>query len=112
MRGLTLRFGDGASAETILEQAGYLLEDYDGGIAILDLDGELFVQAADCPHLRGPLEDALHKTGEIKCPWHGYRFNVDSGECVSPVEANCKLPTAPTIDYRENGTVSLIRSAT
>ena len=78
---------------------------------LLELDGELFVQAADCPHLRGPLEDALHKTGEIKCPWHGYRFNVDSGECVSPVEANCKLPTAPTIDYRENGTVNLIRSA-
>ena len=47
MRGLTLRFGDGASAETILEQAGYLLEDYDGGIAILDLDGELRASTDD-----------------------------------------------------------------
>jgi len=41
MRALALRFGDGASPETILEQAGYLLGDYDGGLAILDLDGDI-----------------------------------------------------------------------
>lgn len=41
MRALTLRLGDGASPETILVQAGFLLEDYDGGLAILDLDGDL-----------------------------------------------------------------------
>ncbi len=77
---------------------------------ILDLDGELFVHAADCPHLRGPLEDALQKDSEIQCPWHGYRFKVDSGECVSPVSASCTLPTAPKIDHMGNGTVRLIKS--
>lgn len=41
MHALTLRLGDGASPETVLEQAGFLLEDYDGGLAILDLDGEV-----------------------------------------------------------------------
>lgn len=76
---------------------------------ILDIDGELFVHAADCPHLRGPLGDAVQKDSEIMCPWHGYRFSVESGECISPVGANCKLPTAPTIDHMENGTVRLIK---
>jgi signal transduction histidine kinase len=44
MRALALRFGDGASPETILEQAGYLLGDYDGGLAILDLDGDILAR--------------------------------------------------------------------
>ncbi|MEE8120120.1 MAG: ATP-binding protein [Anaerolineales bacterium] len=43
---LTLRFGDRVSPETILEQAGYLLEDYDGGLAVLDLDGEVRASTA------------------------------------------------------------------
>lgn len=47
MQTLTLRLGDGASPEIILDQAGYLLEDYDRGLAILGLDGELHASTDD-----------------------------------------------------------------
>ncbi len=37
--------------------------------------------SAVCPHLLGPLgEGAINEDGEIVCPWHGYRFNIETGE--------------------------------
>ncbi|NIS81048.1 MAG: HAMP domain-containing protein [Anaerolineales bacterium] len=41
MRSVALRFSDGASHETILEQADFLFEDFDGGLAVLDLNGNI-----------------------------------------------------------------------
>jgi hypothetical protein len=32
-----------------------------------------------CPHLGGPLDDAPVDDGCIRCPWHGYRFDVRTG---------------------------------
>jgi nitrite reductase/ring-hydroxylating ferredoxin subunit len=34
--------------------------------------------------------------GEIVCPWHGYRFNLQSGRCAE----NC--PDIPTYPILEN----------
>ena len=33
--------------------------------------------------------------GLVECPWHGYKFDVKSRECISG--AKCKLAPAPTI---------------
>lgn len=49
----------------------------------LQLDGECYEVAAVCPHLGGPLDRAHVEDGCIVCPWHGYRFDVRTGECVS-----------------------------
>jgi Rieske Fe-S protein len=32
-----------------------------------------------CPHLGGPLDDASVEDGCIRCPWHGYRFDLRTG---------------------------------
>jgi nitrite reductase/ring-hydroxylating ferredoxin subunit len=44
--------------------------------------GETFTHAAVCPHALGPLEDAPVKGGILRCPWHGYRFDLRSGRCL------------------------------
>jgi len=36
-----------------------------------------------CPHLGLPLDAEPDSDGTITCPWHGYRFDIASGECVS-----------------------------
>lgn len=59
------------------------------------LDGKLIAYAATCPHMLGPLDEASIEQGQVTCPWHGYRFDVNTGECTSG--QTCKLPPAPEI---------------
>lgn len=49
----------------------------------IQLDGGCYAVAAVCPHLGGPLDRAHVEDGCLVCPWHGYRFDVRTGECVS-----------------------------
>lgn len=54
------------------------------------------VHSAVCSHLLGPLDDSVVTAeGVVTCPWHGYRFNVHTGENV---EGKCRtLATAPAL---------------
>ena len=45
-------------------------------------DGEYRVPRA-CPHLALPLDAEPDADGVVTCPWHGYRFDVRTGRCVS-----------------------------
>lgn len=64
--------------------------------------GHNFFATADaCPHNSESLSKGwVNHIGEIVCPWHNYRFNLQSGrECNSRTE---DLETFP-IEERENG---------
>ncbi len=37
-----------------------------------------------CPHLGGPLLEAVIKDGVLRCPWHAYDFDLASGRCLTP----------------------------
>jgi nitrite reductase/ring-hydroxylating ferredoxin subunit len=47
---------------------------------VLEQDGELIVHATQCPHRLGPLGEAPVIDGCVRCPWHGYRFDLRSGK--------------------------------
>jgi nitrite reductase/ring-hydroxylating ferredoxin subunit len=49
---------------------------------LVELDGALVAHATLCPHWLGPLGDAPVEDGQVRCPWHGYRFDVRSGACT------------------------------
>lgn len=46
-------------------------------------DGSLRVCDAACPHLAGPLVEGRVRGTEVRCPWHGHRFDLDTGTCRS-----------------------------
>jgi len=51
-------------------------------VRIVDLDGTLYAHAVRCPHMLGPLDGADAEdvsSGEVRCPWHGYRFDIRTG---------------------------------
>ena len=54
---------------------------------VLGLPDGWRVVDAHCPHNRGPLEQGWVRgddTGRtLVCPWHWYRFDVDTGECAT-----------------------------
>ncbi len=46
---------------------------------VVEVAGELFAHATRCPHRLGPLAEATVEDGRVRCPWHGYRFDVRTG---------------------------------
>jgi nitrite reductase/ring-hydroxylating ferredoxin subunit len=64
---------------------------------LVEVDGELITHSTVCPHMLGPLEDGALLDGAIvECPWHGYRFDLRTGACISG--AHCSLPRAPRVN--------------
>ena len=63
---------------------------------ITRVDGALLAHVATCPHQLGPLDAAVE--GIVQCPWHGYRFDVRTGECLTGQA--CRLPKAPDVSIR------------
>ena len=61
--------------------------------------GELVVYPALCPHQLGPLTGAEIIDGTVSCPWHGYAFDVRTGDCVTG--QTCRFAEVPEIDEQE-----------
>ena len=45
----------------------------------IEVNGVRLRHPTVCPHLGGPLDDAPVEDGCVRCPWHGYRFDVRTG---------------------------------
>lgn len=54
-------------------------------VAIFRVNGKFFATEELCPHRAGPLSEGLLKGDQIICPWHGARFEVTSGKCLSAI---------------------------
>ncbi len=62
-------------------------------------DTEWVVYPAQCPHQLGPLDKSPIHNGTVRCPWHGYVFDVRTGECVSG--SHCRLGRVPRVRESE-----------
>ena len=60
---------------------------------------ELVVFPAVCPHKLGPLHAGALRGGVVTCPWHGYRYDVRSGACVSG--QSCRLNNAVVLSEED-----------
>jgi len=63
---------------------------------IVAVGGEIAVHACVCPHRLGPLDDATVEGGRIRCPWHGFEFDVKSGR--SSDGRGLRLEPAPRLE--------------
>lgn len=82
----------GTAAE--MQAPGFTFEKNGRPFAVTRLDGEWVAYAALCPHLLGPLQHAPVERGVVECPWHGYRFDIRTRQCV---EHRLELMRAPTL---------------
>lgn len=51
--------------------------------AVIRVGGELHGIEADCKHMRASLAKGTVREGVITCPWHGWRYDVKSGQCLT-----------------------------
>ncbi|MEX5216392.1 MAG: Rieske (2Fe-2S) protein [Nitrospiraceae bacterium] len=49
-------------------------------IALCNVQGTIYALDNTCPHAGGPLGEGILRGECIVCPWHGWRFNVCTGE--------------------------------
>jgi len=71
----------GSSLETVAE---------DRIVALYNVGGQFYALDGVCPHQGGPLGKGC-LTGEVvTCPWHGWQFNVTSGQHT--FSANVRQP--------------------
>jgi len=61
-------------------------EVYPGGhpVVLVRLAGEVFALDGRCPHRGGPLAEGTVEGCAIRCPWHGFRYDVRTGEPLFP----------------------------
>ncbi len=64
-----------------------------GRTLIIDcIEDEYVVYPARCPHMLAPLQGVSLHGFEVRCPWHGYRFDVRNGRCLSGQACQLKAP--------------------
>jgi nitrite reductase (NADH) small subunit/3-phenylpropionate/trans-cinnamate dioxygenase ferredoxin subunit len=49
-------------------------------LALCNVDGVYRLVDNTCPHAGGPLGEGTLEGEVLTCPWHGWRFNVRTGE--------------------------------
>jgi len=77
----------------------------DLGIALFNVEGQIYALENVCPHAGGPLGEGTLEGDVVVCPWHGWKFNVCSGiRLKNPSEAW----TVPPYPVRiENGIIQI-----
>ncbi|MEL6858443.1 MAG: Rieske 2Fe-2S domain-containing protein [Pseudomonadota bacterium] len=75
----------------------HMVETPDGRYCVRYWREKWIAHSAICPHLLGPLGDStIDADGAITCPWHGYRFDLETGENLG---GQCKaLAPAPRLE--------------
>src|ERR687887_1314741 len=53
-------------------------------VCIANVEGKYYAIGNVCTHEGGPLADGILEGYEVECPWHGSKFDVRTGEVISP----------------------------
>ena len=79
----------GASAEVVAEGRIFAVFNVDGAFQVLD---------GICPHAGGPLGKGTLNGSVVTCPWHGWQFDVATGQhCLNETLCQPRFP-AEVID--------------
>ncbi len=66
-----------------VEEGGARAFDVEGrSVAVFREGGRLFAMDNSCVHAGGPLAEGHLDNGTVTCPWHGWRFRLESGQCT------------------------------
>ena len=80
-----------------------------GDCAVFNVQGRLCATQATCTHKQGPLYEGALDGTTVTCPWHGSRFNVQTGGVLRG-PAKDPLETYPVTIDGEIGRVEVSRA--
>src|ERR1700683_727316 len=88
------------SLESVRMRLPMNIEERGRRFRIFEPGEKLIAHATLCPHTLGPLGTTTVTDGTIECPWHGFRFDIVTGKCISGHQ--CNLAPAPKIVVSPN----------
>lgn len=50
-------------------------------VAVFNVKGKVYALADTCVHMGGPVGEGTLEGTIVACPWHGWRFDVRTGDC-------------------------------
>ena len=83
-----------AAAADVQEGEAFAAEVGERRIALCRVNGAIHAIENICPHAYALLSDGFVEGNEIECPLHAARFDIATGECLSP-PADRDLVTYP-----------------
>lgn len=78
--------------EELSEGTGQVIEVKGRSIALFQIQGNVYALDNSCLHRGGPLGEGEIEEGIVTCPWHGFEYEVATGQCKT---APGKLKTYP-----------------
>ncbi len=49
-------------------------------VALFNVDGVFYATQSECLHMKGPLGRGKLEGCVVSCPWHGWQYDVSTGE--------------------------------
>lgn len=98
-RGGTVRDADehgwvaGPAAADVAEGQMVRMDAGDDSFVVTNVGNRLAVFRNECAHQGRTIDGGMIDDGVLVCPWHGFRFDATSGECLSAPGA--QLPQVP-----------------
>ena len=74
-------------------------------VALTNLRGEFGAIDNRCPHQGGPLGQGTVENGKIRCPWHGWEFDIVTGKGL--YDAKSRVATY-VVEVDEKGDVVVL----
>lgn len=60
-------------------------------IAVFNENGTLYGVESDCKHMRASLAKGGVENGVLTCNWHGWKYDLHTGECLTTKGFRLKL---------------------
>lgn len=80
-----------ASVDDLKDGEGKIVTANGEAVALFRTNGKFYATTNTCPHKGGPLGEGFLEDSVVTCPWHGWKFNIQTG--ISPVAPAVKIQT-------------------
>lgn len=74
---------EGPGVDELEEGKPMALQHEDTPVLLVRVDGKVMAFRNECPHMGMPLDRGMVEGVEITCPWHGFRYDLSTGECLT-----------------------------
>lgn len=79
-----------ATIDEIPPGRGKVVEIAGREVAVFNAGGRFFASGTVCPHEGGPLGEGTVEAEIVICPWHGFDFDLRTGDCL--VDPDLRIP--------------------
>lgn len=83
----------GPPSSSVMEATPFRFDTEGTSVVLVRFHGRLQAFRNECAHLGMPLDGGSidPSTGILTCPWHGFRYDCSSGDCVTVPEAQLEV---------------------